>query len=49
MATCSGGMALYSTGLPLAWTGHVYLAMLLFIGIALAWAIPDRGLAASGD
>jgi uncharacterized membrane protein len=39
-------LALYSTGLPLAWTGHVYLAMLLYVGIALAWAVPDRGLVA---
>ena len=37
-------LVLYSTGLPLAWTGHVYVAMALYIGIALAWAIPDRGL-----
>ena len=39
-------LTLYSTGLPLAWTGHVYLAMLLYVGIALAWAVPDRGLVA---
>ena len=38
-------LVLYATGLPLAWTGHVFVAMALFAGNALAWAIPDRGLA----
>ncbi|MCU1278663.1 MAG: Integral rane protein [bacterium] len=38
-------MVCYTTGLPLAWTGHVYLAMALYVFIALAWAVPDRGLA----
>jgi uncharacterized membrane protein len=35
----------YATGLPLSWTGHVYIALAIFIAIALAWAVPDRGLA----
>ncbi len=38
-------LVLYSTGLPLAWTGHVYLAMTLYVIIAFAWGVPDRGLA----
>ena len=38
-------LALYATSLPLAWTGHVYLALTLYIANALAWAVPDRGLA----
>jgi uncharacterized membrane protein len=38
-------LVLYATGLPLAWTGHVYVAMAIFVAIALAWAVPDRGLA----
>ena len=43
-------LALYATGLPLAWTGHVYLAHRRSTSaIALAWAVPDRGLAAGGD
>jgi TMEM175 potassium channel family protein len=38
-------VVLYSTGLPLAWSGHVYIAIALFVCNALLWAIPDRGLA----
>ncbi len=37
-------LVLYSTGLPLAWTGHVYPAMVLYVLIAFAWGVPDRGL-----
>ena len=37
-------LPLYAAGLPLAWTGHVYPAMALFLCLALAWALPDRGL-----
>jgi TMEM175 potassium channel family protein len=37
-------MALAGTALPLAWYGHVHLAVLLYAAISLSWAIPDRTL-----
>ncbi len=33
-----------STSMLLAWRGHVHLAVILFVGMALLWAIPDRTL-----
>lgn len=38
----------YATGLPLAWAGHSYAAMALYLGVSLAWAIPNRRLVAEG-
>jgi len=35
----------YATGLPLAWTGHVFVAMGIYVAIAIAWGVLDRGLA----
>jgi uncharacterized membrane protein len=37
-------VALAGTAMPLAWFGHVHVAVLLYATIALSWAIPDRTL-----
>jgi uncharacterized membrane protein len=39
----------YTAGLPLAWFGYVEVAMALYLAIALAWAMPDRGLVGGED
>ncbi len=42
-------IVLYSSAMPLAWFGHVHLAVILYLLVALSWAIPDRGLERAAD